>query len=170
MHYICDTNLKTHQRIHTEEKTFQWSNCGTYSTYVITVYSNSDSISYLRTHISPLSVLFCDSNVCSNAKILLKSYYKTHTGYKPYQCIICVTCFTNRTDLKTQQGIHTGEETFHCRYCETYLTDNCILTLCNINETWEKSFQFIVWILYLALIMDSNLKIELILVLGTFLL
>ena len=39
---------------------------------------------------------------------------------KPYQCIICNTCFTKKTDLKTHQHNHTREEQFQGNNCETH--------------------------------------------------
>ena len=109
---ICDTwvtsktDLKTHQHIHTREETFQGKNCEISSIYEFSVYSKNDSAAHIRSHISVLSCLHV-SDIGFRAKIVMETSYRTHTGEKPYQCIICDSCFINRSDLKSHQHKYT---------------------------------------------------------------
>ena len=131
---ICDScftnriDLKTHQHKHTGEKPSKGKNCETLSMFNLSKYNKSDSISHLRFY---TSVLLCVSDLCSSAKTLLESGHRTHTREKPYQCIICDTCFTNSSDCKTQLKVHTGEKPFRGCNCETccekYTTKCCLL-------------------------------------------
>ena len=166
--FLCDANimakseLKYKKGIHTGEKLCQCCVCGT-STYI-----KSDYISYLRIHSRGLSVLFCNGSKSLDAKLSLKTYYKTHTGEKPYQCNICDTCFVDRTDLGTHTRIHTGGKPYKCSNCEICLTDINLLMLCNIYTTLEKHFQCSVRSFYSYLLVGLSLDIDFLMVIGKF--
>ena len=116
---IKKTTVNTHQRMHTGEKPYQYSNYETYFISDISVYSISDPIAQHRTRTSNLSIIFCSIDECLNGGIYFKCCYRTHTGEKPYQCIICDTSFTNKTELKTHQHNHTREKPSQGNNCKT---------------------------------------------------
>ncbi|KAF7690648.1 hypothetical protein HF521_012452 [Silurus meridionalis] len=105
------SNLRRHQRIHTEEKLHHCLECG----------MRFKQQSHLRTHQSIHTgekLYHCsDCGKSFGRSSSLKQHQRVHTGEKPYRCSECGKSFGHSSSLQHHQRIHTGEKSYQCSEC-----------------------------------------------------
>ncbi|XP_073538059.1 uncharacterized protein [Phyllobates terribilis] len=133
--FPLETSFVTHQKIHTEEKTFSCPKCGRYFN------RKSDFVKHERKHTGrekPYSCLECGK--CFEQKSTLVTHHRTHTGEKPYSCSECGICFIRKSHLVSHQRTHTGEKPFSCSECAKCFIQKYHLVSHQRTHTGEKPF------------------------------
>ena len=55
--------------------------------------------------------------------LIAPSNERSHTGIKPYTCIVCDTSFAEWGNWKRHELIHSGVKAFACQFCESKFID-----------------------------------------------
>eukprot|EP01083_Nonionella_stella_P018486 51508_1 len=106
--HLC--NLKSHQRIHTDEA-------------LICAHCNkrfgrkANLAEHLRIHTgeAPYQCKFCLRKFKHHHS--WRDHLRIHTGEQPYQCKVCGRRFKVGHNLKVHARIHTGEKPYKCPHC-----------------------------------------------------
>eukprot|EP01084_Bolivina_argentea_P312857 541685_1 len=106
--HLC--NLKSHQRIHTDEALI-CAHCNKR-------FGRSANLrEHLRIHTgeAPYQCKFCSRKFKHHHA--WKDHLRIHTGENPYQCKVCGRRFKVGHNLKVHARIHTGEKPYKCPHC-----------------------------------------------------
>ena len=123
-------HLKTHERIHTDEKPFSCSNCvnsqiavlGRDMKEFILKINHSAAQSVTRITVSHVVWKKYEMFMMFSQSQHLKTHERIHTNEKPFSCSKCEKKFGCFNNLKTHGRIHTDEKPFSCLKCENKLS------------------------------------------------
>lgn len=130
-------NLKTHEKIHVDEKPFKcdFNGCGK-------AFRSNES---LRRHrlshmgIKPFECSICKSKFASN--VSLQEHLSRHTNEKPHQCHICQKHFRQVSCLRRHLITHTSDLPFTCHVCGRKFSQNVYLRSHMKVHTGERPFK-----------------------------
>ncbi|KAM3931107.1 LOW QUALITY PROTEIN: uncharacterized protein RB166_004615 [Leptodactylus fuscus] len=148
-------NFVTHERSHTEEKSFICPECGkcfsnksnhtgekpySCSECEKSFIAKDKQSDHQRSHMGEKPYSCSDCRKFFSSKSYLVAHMRIHTGEKPYSCSECRKSFTVKKDFVVHQRIHTVEKPYSCSECEKCFKDKSSLNTHQKNHTGEKPY------------------------------
>ncbi|XP_043923679.1 zinc finger protein 664-like [Protopterus annectens] len=90
----------------------------------------------------PYKCVTCDK--CFTQKRSLARHLISHTIQKPYRCTTCDRSFTRKDHLVLHQNSHTGQRPFKCDTCDSRFMDKRSLVVHQIIHTGQKPYKCVV--------------------------
>ncbi|XP_029443657.1 zinc finger protein 664-like [Rhinatrema bivittatum] len=131
--FIYPSELKMHQKIHSERKQFSFPDYDSFNWKVkLKKHERVDSGK------KPFTCSECNRRF--SWKSNLKKHERIHTGEKPFICTECDKSFSRKSNLKSHEKIHTGEKPFTCTECDRSFSWKSSLKMHEMIHTREKPF------------------------------
>ncbi|XP_029448385.1 zinc finger protein 157-like isoform X1 [Rhinatrema bivittatum] len=141
--YLCDVcgiylwdaeTLKSHQRFHTEERPFAYTDSGRAFSWKGELLEEQITFTGKK----PFSCSKCQKSLISEHMLI--KHQKIHSGERFFPCTVCGKRFTRKASLKSHQKIHTGERPFSCSKCDKSFAKKYDLILHHRIHTGERPF------------------------------
>ncbi|XP_030002741.1 zinc finger protein 665-like isoform X2 [Sphaeramia orbicularis] len=97
-----------------------------------------DSADRLLTHLQSHRVSGGICSICGKRFQNMETHMRSHTGVKPYRCVICAKRFPRPGALRRHKKIHTGERPHVCQRCGKAFIESSALKMHRCSHTSDE--------------------------------
>lgn len=131
--FTTSSNLKAHQRIHSDSRDFKCTQCDRAfksgkcgadkplnlpQNSNVNLFTASELNSHAGTHTGEKRFRCSECGKSFYKTSYLNVHFRTvHVGEKRHRCTECGKCFSNSSNLTCHYRIHSGEKPFVCKIC-----------------------------------------------------
>ena len=130
-----ETLIKSHQRVHKGEKSFECTWCGK----CFSIAGHQKRHERVHTGERPFECKHCGK--CFQRKGHLRLHERVHTGERPFECKHCGKCFQRKGHLRLHERVHTGERPYECKHCGKCFQQKGNLRMHERVHTGEKPYE-----------------------------